>query len=81
MNIQDEANKDNIRIVILMPKLLKQYLTACALEAQCKLQDEVIKRLAATFEHKAAYDAIQMIVTEAINVALSNQDKEVKNAT
>ena len=74
MNTQNKTN--DIRVVILIPRLLKQYLAACGSEAQCSLRDEIIKRLTATFENKEAHDAIQMIVTDAITTALNKKPSE-----
>lgn len=73
MSITDPIQQNNTQVHILIPKLLKEYLTLYAAEDQCDLNNEIIKRLSATFKNTELFNSIEMIVTNSIKIILSDQ--------
>lgn len=73
---QPPANKSVVKIFI--PKMLKKYLTLCGQQHQFSLEAEIIERLNASFEHSTAYEALQVIMAETIDLIISSKLRGAK---
>ncbi len=60
------TQKGDPRLNVSIPVILKQFLADSAKLGKRSIQDEVIKRLAATFKNNEAFKALENIYVDAI---------------
>lgn len=60
------TQKGDPRLSVSLPIILKKFLADSAKMSKRSMQDEVIKRLAATFKNNEAFKALENIYVDAI---------------
>jgi hypothetical protein len=60
------TQKGDPRLNVSLPVILKKFLADSAKLSKRSLQDEIIKRLAATFKHCEAFNALENVYADAM---------------
>lgn len=77
--VRQLIQKGDPRLNIALPKSIKKFLADSAKLNKRSLQDELIKRLAASFKHSNTTEALKKVFADEVRAAYQNHSTQFPN--